>query len=61
MAITTEYDAKINLTVAKEALLRARAKKNAKPEDIAKLERHVKNAETFLRKIQQALRASKKG
>lgn len=57
--ITTEYDAKVNLTVAKEALARGQ-KEKLEPKKIKLLKKHVKDAEALLSKIQKALAASKK-
>lgn len=57
--ITTEYDAQVNLTVAREALKKGEAAKLSS-QKINLLKRHVKEAETILKKVREALKASKK-
>lgn len=57
--ITTQYDAEVNLTVAKEALAKGQ-KEKLEAKKIKLLKKHVKDAEALLSKIKKVLEASKK-
>lgn len=57
--ITTVYDAKINVTVAKQALAKGK-KEGASAKDIKALEKHVNDAKAILKGIENALNSTKK-
>lgn len=59
MAITTKYDAEVNLTVAREALNKG-IKEGLSPDKIKKLKKHVKDAESILAQIKKTFKDSEK-